>query len=228
MLGNDKKEILRNLAGLIVIFLIIFVSFRFFNMDQVRDYIERAGLWAPVIFILAKASTIVFAPLSGSPLYPLAGVLFDPIFGFIYIVLGDALGATVSFYISRLFGRSFIEKFVRGDIQSVDKVLGFIEKKRGFLIARICFAALPEAISYAAGLTRIRFLTFFMIHNAVGLIPSAILVWSGAFLTTLTGNPLVILAIVIIGFVAAGAGAFLLTRFANEKSDPADHHGMIN
>ncbi len=217
MIEKDRKELIQNIAGIAIICIVIFVSFKFFDMKQIQASIEKAGIWAPIIFILTKASTIVFAPLSGSPLYPLAGAIFGLTNGFIYIVIGDALGALISFYISRLLGRKFVEKFARGNIESIDKILSFIEKKKGFFIARVCFAALPEVVSYAAGLTRIKFTTFFAIHNLVGLIPSAILVYSGVFLATFTANPMIMLAAVIIGFAVAGIGGWLLLRFIGKE-----------
>ncbi len=217
MLGKDNKEVITNLVGIIVICLVIFVAFKFFPMSEIQGIIETAGIWAPLIFILSKASTMIFAPLSGSPLYPLAGALFGLTNGFIYIVIGDAIGAVVSFYISRLLGRNFVEKFARGNIQSIDKVLGFMENHKGFFITRVCFAALPEIASYAAGLTRIKFVPFFLIHNLVGLVPSAILVYSGVLMATFTANPGIMLAAVIASFAAAGFGGILLLGFVTKK-----------
>lgn len=214
---TDRKEVIKNIIGLIVVCLIIFISFRYIDMDQIQNMIRDAGVWAPILFVLAKASTIVFAPLSGSPLYPLAGALFGLGHGFVYIVIGDALGATISFYISRLLGRTFVERFARSNMGAIDRTLSFIEKKKGFFIARVCFAALPEVVSYAAGLTRIKFIPFFVIHNAVGLIPSALLVWSGVLLATVSLHPTIVMAVIIAGAVVTIAGGWIFYRIAHTE-----------
>ena len=82
---GSKKDIIQNIAALIAIFVFLFLLFQFFDIKELRLYIEAAGIWAPLMLILTKASTIVFAPLSGSFLYPLAGALFGFPNGFFYL-----------------------------------------------------------------------------------------------------------------------------------------------
>lgn len=87
----------------------IYLFARFLGVDELRERIAAAGIWGPLIVILLKASTLVIAPLGGSPLYPIAGAAFGFWRGFIYTFLGDLLGTTIAFYISRVFGRKIVQ-----------------------------------------------------------------------------------------------------------------------
>ncbi len=205
-----RKEILENIGGLAIIAGIIVAGFVLLDMDAIKETIVGAGVWAPLLLIAAKASTMIFAPVSGSPLYPLAGALFGFGPAFLYLALGDALGGAISFGISRRFGRDAVARFIRKDMDVVLKAIETVGTPKGFLIARICLAALPEAASYAAGLTKLRFLPFFIIQNAVGIVPIAFLAFGGHKLIALS-SPWAIGALLAAGFAlaAAGLGAFL-------------------
>ena len=76
----------------------------FVDIGSLRIWVEGAGVWAPLVFIILKVSTIVIAPLSGSPLYPLVGLLFGFWPGILYVALGDFIGYTTTFFIGRKLG----------------------------------------------------------------------------------------------------------------------------
>ena len=86
------------------VFVAILVLFYFFDLSDVQSFVDRFGVWAPVVFVLTKAATIIFAPLSGSPLYPMAGALFGCWKGFFILMVGDILGGGIAFWISRKYG----------------------------------------------------------------------------------------------------------------------------
>ncbi len=189
----------------------------FIPIDTAQEYVAKAGIWAPVVLILLKATTIVAAPVSGSPLYPVAGLLFGPWFGMLYIVLGDLLGSVISFYISRIYGRRIVNALLDAKSeQYVDAVLTYMEDMRGFIIARIVFAPLPEVVSYAAGLTKIKFSRFVWIHNAIGLIPTVILVGFGATVDIIK-NPIVLSAVVVGGTIVALVAIYIFLEIVRPK-----------
>src|SRR5262245_4734339 len=51
-------------------------------------YVTEAGPWAPLVFIALKASTFVFAPLSGTSLKLASGALFGTWEGMILTLVG--------------------------------------------------------------------------------------------------------------------------------------------
>ena len=153
-----------------------------FGDEELRAFVYDAGAWGWLVIILAKASTMIFAPLSGGLLYPLAGSLYGFWTGWALVIIGDFIGGTVTFWISRLWGRKITERFLGNDMEFLNKALDLMGSVRGFFIARIMLMSLPEVATYAAGLTRLNYLPFAIIHVTIGLIPSGILTATGSFI----------------------------------------------
>src|SRR3989344_2764499 len=184
------KSLAKSLPSFAVFALVlagIFIVFRYFDAQTLVGYVERAGIWAPLALIVAKASTIVIAPLGGAPLYPLAGALFGFWWGYLYLILGDTLGITIAFYLSRAYGRRIVDYFFP-DHALVDRVLHALGTIQGLVIAQISFISFPELICYAAGLTRIAFIPFILITTAVSIVPRGVLVALGTLLTAGYGS----------------------------------------
>ena len=80
------------------------------GVDQLQKIVDQAGPWAPVVYVVLKASTIVIAPLSGIPLKISAGALFGLRAGSIYTLLGDLIGGSINFWLARLLGQSIIAR----------------------------------------------------------------------------------------------------------------------
>ncbi len=215
---KGSKDLVENIVGLVIVFAVIALAFHFFDFTSLTAAVEEAGVWAPLAFILAKVSTLVFAPLSGAALYPLAGAVFGVWWGALYIIIGDLIGSIISFYISRLFGRRVVERFARGNVPLIDKVLRVMETTKGFLVARICFIALPEAVTYAAGLTRIPFWKFITISTAIGAVPTLILSSAGAWLSLGQNTPMAIV-LTVIGLLAGAGGALFFFRMTKKITD---------
>lgn len=194
-----------NGAGVVLMLLVIFGVVWFVDQSTLQTWIMQAGVWAPLVFVLAKASTLVFAPLSGGPLYPLAGALFGFNTGFVLLIVGDALGNTIAFAISRVLGRSVVERMVKKDSGMVARVSDVMATTKGFMLARVCLASLPEVVAYAAGLTRIGFWKFFVMQNTVGVLPTAVFCFAGSTLVLLQ-SPVALLATSVGGVLAAMIG----------------------
>jgi len=181
-----KKALFINVLWFVLVLGLIYVSISYLGISDIREKVEGLGAWGPLVLILAKASTLVFAPLGGAPLYPVAGALFGTLNGFVYVMVGDALGSTVCFFISRKCGRRVVHRFVTDSgMPIVERLLGHMGTVRGFIETRLFFIGLPEAVSYAAGLTRLPFKTFIIINTLAYIVPNAFFVWAGSTLVTL-------------------------------------------
>lgn len=204
--------------GIVFILIGMGILFWFYDVEQVRALIARAGVWGPLIFILAKASTIVVAPISGAAIYPMAGAVFGFTHGFVYVFLGDALGSAIAFWISRIFGKHIAERMMgQSDSGYLTHVLDYLDSWRGLIEARIFFSALPEAVAYAAGLSRLPFSKFFIVQVALSIPTIALLVQFGS-LMNMSDNPLVVgifLGLSIL--VVLGGGALFATQVARKK-----------
>lgn len=207
-----SKELASHALWLVGTILILVLLFWFFDVEQIRVWVLKAGVWGPLIFIVAKASTLVIAPISGSAIYPMAGAIFGFEKGFLYVFIGDALGSTIAFMLSRYFGRRIVERFLgTGDYKYIDHILHHLNSWRGLIEARIFFAALPEAVAYAAGLSKLPFFKFFIVQMTIAIIPSAILVKFGS-LFAVSENPFLMGAALAAGTIAMilGGAFFML------------------
>jgi uncharacterized membrane protein YdjX (TVP38/TMEM64 family) len=210
------KKFFGKVLTIIAIILIIAFSFPFLDFENLQEKILSTGIWAPLIIIILKASTIVFAPLSGAAIYPVAGAIFGFWPGLIYIVLGDTLGATIAFFISRRFGQEVVGKFIKEkDLRTTKKIMKMLETTGGLVFARICFAPFPEIVAYASGLTKIRFWKFFVINFILDLPPSIVLVWGGGMLTFFK-EPLFMALFMLLGVFLVGLASYIFYKFSEK------------
>lgn len=215
----SPRQVLIQLLKLACFFGILYLITRIATIDDIRAYIEQAGVWAPLILIAAKISTIVVAPLSGSPLYPLAGALFGFWWGTVYLVIGDMLGAAIAFWLVRYFGAGFVHRMLGSESSLLARALKMMSTTRGFFIARLCFLSFPEMTAFAAGLTRIRFLPFILIQTAVGIVPTMLMTSIGSLLTV-ENTTLVFALMFLAGGAISGVSMLIFYRLIN-----ADEYG---
>jgi uncharacterized membrane protein YdjX (TVP38/TMEM64 family) len=79
----------------------------------VRDWVEDAGVWAPVAFVVLSASlTVVLFP--GPLLAGASGLLFGTALGFPLSLTAAVLGASLAFLIARTVGHDAVERRAAG------------------------------------------------------------------------------------------------------------------
>ena len=138
------------------------------SQEAILSYLKSMGSLAPLGFIAVMALTVA-SPLPSLPLDIAAGVFFGPYLGTLLSASGALLGAMINFYLARLLGRSFIERFLKGHINFCtacsDKLLtGIIFFTR--LIPVVSF----DMVSYGAGLTKMS-LWRFSLATFLGMLP---------------------------------------------------------
>ncbi|MDD3014758.1 MAG: TVP38/TMEM64 family protein [Candidatus Gastranaerophilales bacterium] len=157
---------------LISIILVLFSSWAKFGVDfkNIQGFIHQQGILAPLIFILVYTiGPVFFMPIT--PLSAAAGLLFGPLWGTIYSVIGATSGACATFFVSRYLLKDMITKKTSPKIMYVqDKV-----EKEGWkfiFIARITPFFPFNLQNYFFGVSKIRFITFLW-ASALSLIPGA-------------------------------------------------------
>jgi uncharacterized membrane protein YdjX (TVP38/TMEM64 family) len=112
---------------------------------------------------------VVISPIPSLPLDIAAGAFFGVFLGTVYSVIGAWAGAVISFLISRVIGRQFIERFLGGHINFCtlcsDKVL-----TKFVFFTRLLPIFSFDIISYGAGLTKMS-LKKFSLATLFGMIP---------------------------------------------------------
>ena|SRR3989344_4102816 len=216
--SNPKPTEQMNLVGIGLTILVLVAVAYFIDLSSLRTWIEKAGVWGPFIFILLKISTIVVAPLSGSPLYPLVGLIFGFWPGILYVVIGDFLGYTITFFISRIFGQKIVMKLLSSKEESlVARIVDHISDAKGFFHACLTLFAVPEVLSYGAGLSRLKYLKFICILMPANIIAASILVFFGSILQPNSESFFITLIIPVIGVLAVIIGGSLFTKSLKQK-----------
>lgn len=201
------REVSKNLAVIAIVIGIAYFVTVYIGIDSIRERVASAGIFAPLIIILLKATTIVVVPLGGTPLYPIAGALWGFWGGLGITLIGDALGSTIAFYVSRIFGRSVLRFFMQKQhLPIIEKLIEKGSDTKTFLKARIFFTGFPELFAYAAGFTKIKFWIFLPVHVGIHAIMAALLVLFGDAIVS--GNIVAILVAWLATSLLALAGVW--------------------
>jgi uncharacterized membrane protein YdjX (TVP38/TMEM64 family) len=141
------------------------------DIEAVRDYILSYGAWAPVV---SAGLMVLQALLAFLPSFILAfanGLAFGAFWGGMLSLVSAALAAAISFGIAHALGRTLAEAIVgKRSLGAADKWFARYGVY-AVLIARLVPVVSFDAISYAAGLTRMRFFGF-LIATVVGMTPA--------------------------------------------------------
>ncbi|MBX6749647.1 MAG: TVP38/TMEM64 family protein [Micromonosporaceae bacterium] len=146
----------------------------FGGTERWRAAVEQAGAWAPVVYVLLKATTFVAAPLSGTSLKLAAGALFGVWAGFWYTLAGNVLGGCVNFGIARWLGRPAVRRLAGARaLARIDGGAVRIGGWRALLAARVFLAPFYDLVSYAAGLSNLPFRHYLAV-SVVGGVPASL------------------------------------------------------
>jgi len=176
------------------------------DIAGLRDYILSFGLWAPVASCFLMVLQALVAPVPSFLITFANGLAFGVFWGWMLSVFGHVLAASVCFGISRALGRVPVEVLVgKAGLESADRWFarwGVYAVFAGRLLPGVAF----DAISYAAGLTNMRFRNF-LAATILGIVPQTFLYsylgrqapeYVGLFLVT-TG--IFLLAVIVVAAV---------------------------
>jgi len=130
----------------------------FFTQKALSHFLESAGMWAPVLFILVYAVGIcLFVP--GVLLTALGAAIFGPYWGFLYVWIGAMIGASAAFLIGRTLGREFATSLIGGRLKKYDDAI----ERNGFaavLYLRLIYFPFT-VMDFGMGITKVRFWDYF-------------------------------------------------------------------
>ena len=118
LLGRDQRRLLGLAAVLAAAVVVLALAVRTFGVvDPValRAWVLGFGPWAPVAFVALGAVHVIIAPIPAQPVVLAGGYLFGPVAGTAYSLLGATVGSAVVIWLSRRFGRRYVENTVSAD-----------------------------------------------------------------------------------------------------------------
>jgi uncharacterized membrane protein YdjX (TVP38/TMEM64 family) len=185
------------------------------DIAGLRDYIVSFGLWAPVASCFLMVLQALVAPVPSFLITFANGLTFGVFWGWMLSVFGHVLAASVCFGISRALGRVPVEVLVgKAGLESADRWFarwGVYAVFAGRLLPGVAF----DAISYAAGLTNMRFRNF-LAATTLGIVPQTFLYsYLGRKAPQYVGLFLVTTGIFLLGVIAVAA-----VRYRRERRMP--------
>jgi uncharacterized membrane protein YdjX (TVP38/TMEM64 family) len=167
------------------------------------DYLRSFGIWAPVVSAALMVLQSVIAPIPAFLLTFANGMLFGWVWGAVLSWTSAMAGAALCFGIARALGRPAVERLAGGSAVLAGTDRFFLNfGTHSVLVARLLPFISFDVVSYAAGLTPMRFPRFLM-ATGLGQLPATLLYsWLGQ---SATGS----LRAVFWGFSIAAALAVL-------------------
>lgn len=160
----DIKSAIFALLAVVCVGLALGFLFNYLGIDKIKEFVSLSGIFGPIIFILSLTLTIIFAPLGGEVLLLSGGVLFGFWPGVVYIAISGFIGATVNFWISRIYGKRLVTKLIGADnFHKLNEITSKITDKNPLVILPLMATTAFDYISYAAGLTDIAFSKYFLV-----------------------------------------------------------------
>jgi uncharacterized membrane protein YdjX (TVP38/TMEM64 family) len=170
-----------------------------FDAEQLRDWLDQFGLFAPLALILVQATQVIVAPVPGQVIALVSGYAFGPVAGTVYSLAGVLLGSAVAFTLAKRFGRPLVEWLLHEDV--VAQFDEFVDQVGipGLFVFVIIPGLPDDAICFLSGLTKWRLRTFLLVI-VVGRLPAYVLtVYAGGELAAGETRP----ALALLGVLAA-------------------------
>ncbi len=160
---SRKKAVIK--ASILLAFIIVAISIvrftpvqGYLNAESLGRFLDMAGLWAPVAFIVFYAAGIcLFLP--GTLLTGIGAAIFGSYWGFVYVWIGAMIGASAAFWIGRTLGREFAASLIGDKLKKYDDGI----ERNGFattLYLRLVYFPFT-AMNFGMGLTKVRFWDYF-------------------------------------------------------------------
>ncbi|WP_121441407.1 TVP38/TMEM64 family protein [Alkalispirillum mobile] len=141
------------------------------QLDMLRATLDDLGAWAPLAFMGAYAVAAVgFVP--GSVFTLAGGVLFGPLWGTLYSLVGATLGAGLAFLVARHLAADWVARKAGGQL---GRVIAGVEREgwRFVALTRLVPLFPFNLLNYALGLTRIP-ITHYLAATFICMAPGAL------------------------------------------------------
>ena len=188
-----------------------------FQPADIGHWLDKAGPWAPLVYIGAMIVAIIASPIPSVPLDIAAGLTFGLFWGTIYTLIGAEIGAVIAFLIARRLGRPRLARRLSpaamGHIDDLSVRVGL----KAIIVMRLLPAFNFDWVSYAAGLTAIS-LPRFAIATLIGMTPPVIAITAVG--STYADSPVLSISILVVLVVLATGPLMMLMR-RPRKAAPA-------
>ncbi len=148
------------------------VRHSFARANEIKRFIIGYGSYSALIFVLIYSLRPVLMIVPASVFSIMAGNVFGPIYGLALSMAGCFFSATLAYCLANRLGKSFVDKHLKGKALELDSQIG----QHGFkimLLMRLSIIFPYDALSYAAGLSKMRYGDF-IAGTLLGILPEMI------------------------------------------------------
>lgn len=175
---EHKMKVLHYFIAALLIIIVGYVMMKYgkrlshIRIRHVRNYILSYGKFASIIFVLIYSLKPIFLVVPVLPLSIVAGSVFGPYKALMLSMIGCFTSATLAFFLAKFLGRSFVDKILKGKAMKLDSN---IEKHGAMImgIMRLSFVFPYDPLSYAAGLTKMKYKDF-ILGTLIGVFPEMV------------------------------------------------------
>ena len=155
---------------------LLYVNFRdtLFNTEWLRhlpELLSRYRGHAAAILIALQILQVFVCIIPGQPIQFAASYMFGIVGGYLISVTGAAIGATITFYLSRLLGKDAVCTLF--DEEKIENYRRKLNSGKGLMAVFLIYLipGIPKDLTaYAAGISDIRFLPF-LVLSTIGRTP---------------------------------------------------------
>jgi len=142
-------------VAIAVVFIALAVLLHKYGMAPIRANVDRMGIWAPVALFALRFSSVLIPALPGTAYSLAAGALLGFRDGLIVVCLSDFLSCSISFWLSRRYGRSLVRHLI-GDrfMDRVDRLSQRHLERNFFLMTAFMMTSFFDFVAYGVGLAR--------------------------------------------------------------------------
>ena len=166
----SKIEILGALLVAILFLLSAYISTTY--IEVIENFIGANHTWGVLAYMSCATLATVVAPVSATPLIPVASSLWGPFWAGVYSIIGWTIGAVLAFWIARRYGYKFVAKIVK--LKKIQEYATHVPRKNLFWTVVFMRMLLPvDILSYALGLFSDMKLHRYIYATIIGITPFA-------------------------------------------------------
>lgn len=169
----ERRKKIQGLEALVIVLLVVllavmvrtFFSENINSVAALQAYIEKFGVWGPLVLTAIQAIQVVLPVLPGFLGCAVGAVLFGPFAGFLCNYIGISAGSIIAFFLAKRFGQPLLrDLFPAG---KYDKYSRWASKSRSYSAFLFMATLLPlfpdDYLCYLTGLSKMTARRFIMI-----------------------------------------------------------------
>jgi uncharacterized membrane protein YdjX (TVP38/TMEM64 family) len=151
------------------------------DKKRIMSFLGSLGPVSFLGFIFLQTLQVVAAPIPGEVTGFIGGYVYGPVLGILLSTVGLTLGSWGAFTLSRIFGRPFVERFVRKE--TLDKYDYLLHHKGAFLVFLLfLIPGMPkDLLCYILGLGHLSTKEFLVISTVGRFLGTVLITLGGSY-----------------------------------------------